>query len=120
MGRLQAGSRNQEKGDENGLKDYMIQKREAQGLTVREMARKCECSFLLLDGLECEDFKYTHPNIAARIANAYGFSVPEYNKIVHKDHRVSQIPKPKAKPRRCNINLTVNRSHNGYKGMEGR
>lgn len=77
------------------MKEYMIAKREAQGLSMRQMARKCDCSDMLLLLLESHDSGITHPKIAARIAREYGLTVDEYNTIVHEKYRVDKLPEMK-------------------------
>lgn len=81
------------------MKEFLIQKRKAKGLTVRQMAVRCECSEALLWPLEVDDNWITHPLIAARIAKEYGLNVDEYNRLVHESHRAEKLPKPpKHKP----------------------
>lgn len=80
-------------------RDFMIEKRKVQGCTLSEMAKRVDCSWVLLDALEFGDFPCTHPQIAARIAQEYGLSVDEYNQIVHESHRVTKLPKPAKKPK---------------------
>lgn len=78
-------------------RENMIKKREAKGLTIKQMARKCCCSPLLLQKLENGDW-ITHPRIAARIAAAYGMGVRAYNEIVHSSHKAKQLPAPTPLP----------------------
>lgn len=80
-------------------RDFMIEKRKAQGCTLSEMAKRVDCSWMLLDALEFGDFPCTHPQIAARIAKEYGLNVDEYNQIVHESHHVRRLPKPQLKPK---------------------
>lgn len=80
-------------------KTFMIEKRKARGCTLTEMANRVDCSWGLLDALECGEFPCTHPHIAARIAKEYGLTVDEYNQIVHESHHVTKLPKPKPKPK---------------------
>lgn len=78
-------------------KTFMIEKRKALGYSLSEMATRCDCSWGLLEALECGEFACTHPHIAASIAKEYGLTVDEYNQIVHKSHHVTKLPKPKPK-----------------------
>lgn len=78
-------------------KIFMIEKREAQGCSLIEMAKRVDCSWGLLDALESGEWPCTHPHIAVRIANEYGLTEDEYNQIVHEAHHVTSLPKPKPK-----------------------
>lgn len=78
------------------MKQFMIDKRKALGLTRHEMAQRCDCSERLLEILEIGSVcDITHPNIAARIAVEYGLTLDEYNQIVHESRRAAKLPKPK-------------------------
>ena len=77
------------------MKDFMIHKREALGLTLHQMAQRCDCSEGLLSLLEEGDRDITHPHIASRIAKEYGLKVEEYNRLVHEKHKATKLPKPK-------------------------
>ena len=70
--------------------------REDMGLTLRQMARRCDCSETLLGGVE--DGWITHPHIASRIAAEYGLDVKGYNALVPKKHRAKALPKPVPSP----------------------
>lgn len=70
--------------------------REDMGLTLRQMARRCDCSATLLGGVE--DGWITHPHIASRIAAEYGLDVKGYNALVPKKHREKALPKPVSSP----------------------
>lgn len=85
------------------MKEFMIAKREALGLTRQEMAKRCECSEGLLTLIEEGERDITHPHIASRIAKEYGLDVEEYNRIVHESHRVNKLPKPVAPPADQNV-----------------
>lgn len=79
------------------MKTFMIEKRKAQGCTLVEMAKRCDCSRRLLEALENGEFDITHPAIAARIAKEYELTVDEYNQLVHESHHAERLPKPKPK-----------------------
>lgn len=79
------------------MRQWMIEKREALGLTRRQMAKKCMCSDTLLGMLENADH-ITHPDIASQIAIEYDLTLDEYNSLVHEDRRVKEIPKKKQQP----------------------
>ncbi|MBE5791643.1 MAG: helix-turn-helix domain-containing protein [Clostridiales bacterium] len=98
------------------MKDFMIEKREALGLTVCEMAGKCLCSRTLLEMLEESDRHITHPHIAARIAKAYGLSVDEYNRLVSAKHRTNKLPKAKKPPTESNLSVAfIGKYENPYR-----
>lgn len=98
-------------------KIFMIEMREAQRCTLAEMAKRCECSWRLLEALECGEYPCTHPRIAARIAKEYGFNVDEYNQIVHESHHVMKLPKPKPKPKSSGIYDAWRRGWSGEGGV---
>lgn len=50
------------------------EKREALRLTIKQMAKRCECSEILLKKIE-DDGWVTHPHVASRIAANYGMSL---------------------------------------------
>lgn len=75
------------------MRAWMINMREARGRTVDMAAKFCGCSVRLLRMIE-EDDTITHPDIAARIANVYGMSVGQYNRLVHKKHLAKVLPEP--------------------------
>lgn len=75
-------------------KIFMIEKRKVLKCTLVEMAKRCDCSWNLLEALENGEFDVTHPAIAARIAEEYGLTVDEYNQIVHESHHAEKLPKP--------------------------
>lgn len=92
------------------MRNFMIEKRVRTGLTMEDMARRCECTRYLLDGLETGDIKVTHPNIAARIAKAYSLTVEEYEKLIPQNYRNGRIPKAKPKIKsfgRCNLEMAL-------------
>ncbi len=76
------------------MKEFLTNKRNALGLDIEEMAKRCECSKRLLYMLE-DGGNITHPEIAARIAKEYGLSLKEYNALVHEKHRAMRVPNPK-------------------------
>lgn len=79
------------------MRAWMINMREARGRTIDMAAKFCGCSVRLLRMIE-EDDTITHPDIAARIANVYGMSVGQYNRLVHKKHRAKVLPDVKSLP----------------------
>lgn len=83
------------------MRKWMINKREALGVSQQEMARLCECSAYLIDLLESGDNDITHPHIAARIAHEYKMTVKEYNQLVHSSHQEKALPKA-VKSKTCN------------------
>lgn len=76
------------------MKTFMIEKRKALKCTLVEMAKRCDCSWRLLEALESGEFDITHPAIAARIAKEYVLTVDEYNQLVHESHHAEKLPKP--------------------------
>lgn len=80
------------------MREDLIRKREAKGLTQAEMAKKCRCSERLIIGIEEEDW-ITHPEIAAWLAKGYGFGIRTYNQLVHKDRQKKKLPEPKEPPK---------------------
>lgn len=74
----------------------LVTKRRALGLTIPQMAKRCQCSELLLIWLESGDI--THPNIASRVAHEYGLDVEGYNRLVHADLHVQKLPKRASPP----------------------
>lgn len=98
------------------MKEFMIEKRKAKGLTVKQMAIRCECSEALLWPLEVDDNWITHPLIAAKIAKEYGLNVDEYNRLVHESHRAEKLPQPK---KRKMINNLSTAWKNGWKNQGG-
>ena len=79
------------------MRQWLIDKRERQGLNRDQMAEKCRCSKGLLRLLEDEDI-ITHQDIASRIALEYDLTPEEYNCIVHEDRRVKCMPNAKEPP----------------------
>jgi transcriptional regulator with XRE-family HTH domain len=79
------------------MRQWLIDKRLARGLTRSKMAKECQCSRLLLQMLEEEDV-ITHPDIAAWVAQEYGLALEEYHQLVHEMHWGTAIPEPKAPP----------------------
>ena len=84
------------------MREWMIQIRKAKGLSVDEMAARCECSPMLLNWLEQSKGIITHPHIASCIAAEYGLTVKQYNSLIADKHRRDKLPKrhspPKATP----------------------
>lgn len=76
------------------MRQWLIDKREALGLTRGEMAQMCYCSEKLLWMLE-NGRDITHPGIVAWIALRYGLTVDEFNDLVAEKRRVKKLPKPK-------------------------
>lgn len=79
--------------------DWLHEKREKMGLTLRQMAKLCKCSVGLLEMVE--DGAITHPHIASRIAARYNLSVDEYNDLIFDQYRRKTLPKPIMPPRTC-------------------
>lgn len=78
------------------MRDWMVRMREKKGLSLREMARICDCSRTLLYIVECGGI--THPDIASDIARAYGMRVNQYNQLVATERKAKVIPAHKPKP----------------------
>ncbi len=72
------------------MRDWMIELREKQYLSIKEAAKRSKCSIGLLKGLE--DDWITHPNIAARVAHIYGMTPEQYNMLVAKERAVEELP----------------------------
>ena len=79
------------------MRQWLIDKRKARGLTRARMASKCLCSIRLLEILELED-GITHPGIAAWVAQEYRLTLDEYNLLVHETKRAKAIPAAEAPP----------------------
>lgn len=80
------------------MRQWLIDLREKKGFSRKAMAEKCECTSTMLYILE-ENDAITHPKIAARIADGYGFKdVNLFNELVPQDRRVKRIPKRETKP----------------------
>lgn len=79
------------------MRAWMINMRERRGWTREMAAWKCKCTPLLLQKVE-DDESITHPHIAARIANAYGMSVGQYNRLVHSSHKAKVLPEVRPLP----------------------
>lgn len=90
----------------HGLRQKMTKYRKAQGMTLRQMAKVCQCSAKLLAEIEYGGW-ITHPKIAARIAAAYQMDVTGYNNLVAEEHKADKLPKPKQKPKPCNLDQTM-------------
>lgn len=73
--------------------------REKRGIPLKAMAKACECSAFLLEGIEIYGW-ITHPKIAARIANAYKLDLDGYNAIIPNGYAATKLPKPQPAPRR--------------------
>ena len=89
------------------MREAMIAIREGYGLSRRKMAEQCRVSPELIYLLEVEE-RITHPNIATRVAQAYGLSVEERNGMCAKQHAIARLPqmsKPRPKlKKRCSGN----------------
>lgn len=81
------------------LNKYMIDFRESHCATVLDMAKMADCSTELLEIVEYGG--KTHPNIAARIADAYYMDVSEYNNLVDEVHKCDVLPAVQPKPAKC-------------------
>lgn len=79
------------------MRQYMVDYRKKQGLTLKEMAKKCKMSVGLLDALEVLDY-ITHPAIAARVAHCYELTLEQYNSLVSEDHKADKLPPYKDPP----------------------
>ncbi len=75
----------------------MIKKREQACMSVKDMARLCQCSELLLGNLECFGW-VTHPHIASRIAYVYDLDLDQFNDLVPAFRRLATLPDPIAPP----------------------
>ena len=67
------------------MKEFMIRKREARGVSVRWMAKRIGISYKLLIALEENYREITSPRIALRISSEYGLNYEETSKLVHED-----------------------------------
>lgn len=85
------------------MRDWMIEMRENLGMSREYMAKKCECSVGLLHMVEVGSS--THPNIAGRIARAYGMDVHQYNRLIPQKWRAKVLPKYKPKPKGNGISI---------------
>ena len=74
------------------MKEFLIEKRLAQGLSRKGMAERCGCSERLLEIVELEAPGLTAPGIALRIAGEYGLDVNEYNRLVDERYHAEVIP----------------------------
>lgn len=102
------------------MKEFLIRKREALGLTQAQMAVKCDCSPGLLTAMEEIDRYITHPHIAARIAKAYGLNVQEYNLMVADKHKANKLPKARKRPTQTNLSIAFHGKYeNPYRKYEG-
>lgn len=82
------------------MREALIAIRKKKELSLRQMAKKCQCSETLIYGIEELDW-ITHPDIAAQIAAEYGLDVDGYNQLVHKVRRVETLPKPERKRKKA-------------------
>ena len=80
------------------MREKLIRKREAKGLTQQQMAIRCECSLRLIRGIEEDDW-ITHPQIAAVMAKEYGFGIRMFNQLVHESKREKTLPEPQKERR---------------------
>ena len=89
------------------MREAMIAIREGYGLSRGKMAEQCRVSPELIYLLEVEE-RITHPNIATRVAQAYGLSVEARNGMCAKQHAIARLPqmsKPRPKlKKRCSGN----------------
>lgn len=86
-------------------RQWMIDMRNALGLSREKMARACKCSEKLLQIIE--DFSaITQPKIAARIARMYGMDVHQYNLLVHPERRARVLPAWRDPPRNTGFTYT--------------
>lgn len=75
------------------MREELIAKRQAKGLTQMQMARRCNVSVQLIIGIEADDW-ITHPKIVAAMAQEYGFGIDTFNQLVCKKRREKTLPKP--------------------------
>lgn len=68
-------------------RDYMIAYRESKGMSIKEMAQKCQISEILLRKLEGDDTCVTHPNIVQRVAKAYKLTKAQRTAMLPPNHR---------------------------------
>lgn len=80
------------------MRPWMIERRKEMGLTVKQMAEKCECGYVLLNWLENNKNIITHPDIASRIAAEYKLTVEQYNTLVAAFRKKTKLPKRVAPP----------------------
>ena len=79
-------------------RQWMIDRRERARLSREAMAKLCQCSERLLEGVE--EFGWvTHPHIASRIIYIYGGTLEQFNEIVPECRRTDTLPEPVAPPR---------------------
>ena len=83
------------------MREALIEKRKAKGLTRVQMAAKCKCTERLIVGIEEDDW-ITHPKIAAWLAKGYGFGIRMFNQLVHEDRREKVLPEPEEPPKLSN------------------
>lgn len=79
------------------MRQWLIDKRKALGLSRKAMGRECKCSERLLEILELDD-GITHPGIAAWVAFRYGLTVEQFNMLVSEGRQVQELPPPKEPP----------------------
>lgn len=68
-------------------RDHMIEFRKKNAITLRQMAKVCQCSQTLLSILEESELDVTHPNIAKRITRAYCMSDEQYLDLIPRNYR---------------------------------
>ena len=68
-------------------RQYLIDAREAMGLTREDAAFRLKISPFLYIQLERDDKWITHPNIALRVKKFFRLTVEQYETMVHAKHR---------------------------------
>lgn len=72
-------------------RDYMIAFRKKNVMTLRHMAKVCQCSETLLSMLEESESNVTHPSIAKRISRAYCMSDEQYLDLIPRNYRPNDL-----------------------------
>lgn len=70
-------------------RQYMIDYREKHGLTIKQMAVRCQISTTLLSKLERCDQEITHPKIAERIGMQYYMTEAQTEALMPEHYRKS-------------------------------
>lgn len=71
------------------MRECMTLQRKKKGVSIETMAKRCKCSVILLEMLEYDEDAVTHPNIAARIAKAYGLNAKDAERLLPEIRRPS-------------------------------
>lgn len=70
-------------------RSYMIEYREKNGLSLKDMAKRCRTSTNLLDLLESSDQDVTRPKIAKRVSKAYKLTKKQAEGLIPENYRKS-------------------------------